>query len=119
MKNRMVPLIGTDVSRLSMGTFHSFCARLLRRFGERIGIPRDFVIYDETDTKQTMKRVMREMMDEKPDPAQVGDVVNVISRVKNLGQTSEEFSRENRNDPHRGLLCRLRAEAMAVRRARL
>ena len=99
MKNRMISLIGTDVARLSMGTFHSFCARLLRRFGERIGIPRDFVIYDETDTKQTMKRIMREMLDEKPDPAQVGAAVNAISRAKNMGRTSEEFSIENRNDP--------------------
>ena len=45
-------LAGEDVARdLWVGTFHSMCARLLRRYDEDVGLERDFVIYDDSDQK--------------------------------------------------------------------
>ena len=38
MVERLHRLVGTQVDRLSVGTFHSFCARLLRRDGKHIGL---------------------------------------------------------------------------------
>ena len=36
---------------LVLRTFHAFCAQLLRKYGERVGLGRNYVIYDETDKK--------------------------------------------------------------------
>jgi len=51
-------------------TFHSFCARLLRREAGRVGYPSDFTIYDETDSKNLLRRIARELkLDPKQFPA--------------------------------------------------
>jgi DNA helicase-2/ATP-dependent DNA helicase PcrA len=42
------------------GTFHSFCARLLRLHGEAIGLPREFSIYDTADTEQVLSEILAE-----------------------------------------------------------
>lgn len=56
-----------------MGTFHSVCARILRRDIERLGRNRNFVIYDADDQEKLMKDVLKELKaDEntlKPKPA--------------------------------------------------
>ena len=43
------------------GTFHSFCVRVLRREGEKIDIPRDFLIYDQDDSKEAIKQVLADL----------------------------------------------------------
>ncbi len=43
-----------------MGTFHSICAKILRRDGKHIGIPVNFTIYDEQDQLDVVKEVMKE-----------------------------------------------------------
>ncbi len=49
-----------------MGTFHSVCARILRRDIEKLGRDRSFVIYDSDDQERLMKNVLKEMgVDEK------------------------------------------------------
>ncbi len=51
-----------DAGRLPvMGTFHSICARVLRRDIERLGRNRNFVIYDGDDQEKLMKEVMKEL----------------------------------------------------------
>lgn len=44
-----------------MGTFHGICVRILRADGDKIGIPRNFVIYDEDDRQGLIKQVMKEL----------------------------------------------------------
>lgn len=43
------------------GTFHSFCVRVLRRDGQAIEIPSNFMIYDDEDTKEVIKEILNEM----------------------------------------------------------
>ena len=43
-----------------MGTFHSICVRLLRQDGEHIGVPRTFVIFDESDRLTAIKRASKQ-----------------------------------------------------------
>jgi len=43
------------------GTFHSFCVRTLRMDGDKLGIPRDFVIYNEADRKDVIKDILDEI----------------------------------------------------------
>ena len=65
-----------------MGTFHSICVRLLRQDGEHIGIPRSFVIFDESDRQAAIKQVCRRMsIDEKSFPPRM--LSSLISSAKN------------------------------------
>jgi DNA helicase II / ATP-dependent DNA helicase PcrA len=44
-----------------VGTFHAICARLLRRHAELLGLPPSFVIYDDTDQRAMLTRILREL----------------------------------------------------------
>lgn len=61
MRERSAHLLGEDAANLHMGTFHSMCARWLRVDGQVIGIPKDFVIYDDADQMALMKRILEEL----------------------------------------------------------
>jgi DNA helicase-2/ATP-dependent DNA helicase PcrA len=65
-----------------MGTFHSICVRLLRQDGEHIGIPRTFVIFDESDRQAAVKQAIKQLsLDEKSFPART--LSGMISSAKN------------------------------------
>jgi DNA helicase-2/ATP-dependent DNA helicase PcrA len=59
MRERMESLIG-PTDHVWMSTFHSFCARVLRRHAERLGYPPGFCIYDESDKLTLVKRLLEE-----------------------------------------------------------
>ncbi len=66
MKERINKLLNTDnkkpiISYPFAGTFHSFCARILRIDGERIGVPKNFVIYDDNDQKDILNQILKEL----------------------------------------------------------
>ena len=46
MKERIANLVGDDAKDIWMGTFHSICVRILRRFIDRIGFDSSFIIFD-------------------------------------------------------------------------
>ncbi|MGH2499173.1 MAG: ATP-dependent helicase, partial [Candidatus Limnocylindria bacterium] len=57
MKERLARLVGdAALAELTVGTFHAFCARLLRRDGPEIGVDRSFTIYDEADQRALLRR---------------------------------------------------------------
>lgn len=62
MKARVGKLVGkADAAELTVGTFHGFCARILREHGGRIGLPEGFSICDASDQLGTVKQVMRDL----------------------------------------------------------
>ena len=61
MRQRLTPLLGQAAEQLTANTFHSFCATVLRREGEHIGLDRDFVIYDDADQMALVKRALTEL----------------------------------------------------------
>lgn len=73
------------------GTFHSYCARILRIYGKEIGIDEDFVIYDEDDKQAAIKMAMKEagIVDKKIKPASIG---GAISNAKNEMISPTEYS---------------------------
>ncbi len=86
MRERVATLLGQAADNRGfmpyMGTFHSICVRLLRMDGEHIGIPRSFVIFDESDRQSAIKRISRELhIDDKAFPARV--IASLISSAKN------------------------------------
>ncbi len=83
MRERLVKIVGEARTQdLTIGTFHATCARFLRRDGERIGLSRGFVIYDDDDQNALMKQILREMnLDDKK--YRPGAVLGAIGKAKN------------------------------------
>jgi len=52
-----------------VGTFHSFCAYLLRLDGQAIGIDRNFVIYDDDDRISAIKQILKKISSKKSNPS--------------------------------------------------
>ena len=61
MKERVEALAGSRAKKLTVGTFHAFCVRLLRAHGEALGLSRSFTISDSSDQLSAVKSVMREL----------------------------------------------------------
>src|SRR5688572_29432387 len=51
MRERLRHLLGSRAESMWIGTFHSTCARLLRRWGDRVGLTRSFAIFDDDDQR--------------------------------------------------------------------
>jgi DNA helicase-2/ATP-dependent DNA helicase PcrA len=82
MKERVERLVGVSAERMWIGTFHAMCARLLRMHGERIGIDRNFVIFDEDDSTRLVRDCLREL-DIDPERYRPASVKSAISAAKN------------------------------------
>jgi DNA helicase-2/ATP-dependent DNA helicase PcrA len=81
MRERIRQLVGEEAEYIWMGTFHSQCAKMLRMDGERIGIPREFSIYDDGDQMALMKEVVATLnLDEKKCSPRA--MLSMISRAK-------------------------------------
>src|SRR6266850_3349593 len=61
MRARVEHLLGSDCSGMWVSTFHSLCARLLRREAPAIGLSRDFVIYDSSDQLTVVKQALKSL----------------------------------------------------------
>src|ERR1700754_1956762 len=94
MRERVAGLLGENAENRGfmpyMGTFHGICVRLLRQDGESVGIPRSFVIFDESDRQAAVKQVSKQLMlDEKTFPARA--LSSLISTAKNDMLTPQEY----------------------------
>ena len=58
MKERVKNLVGDTASDIWMGTFHSICVRILRKTIDRIGFDSSFVIFDTSDQKSMIKKIL-------------------------------------------------------------
>ncbi len=94
MKNRIGDLLratGHDASELWISTFHSFSARLLRREAPRLGLPRDFAIYDDDAQTGAVKLALQQLglrAEDYPPRA----LREQISHAKNHGMTPEDLA---------------------------
>src|SRR6185295_14138067 len=88
MRSRVEQLLDGDCRQLWMSTFHSLCARLLRREAPAIGLSRDFVIYDSSDQLAVVKQAMKAMnIDDKLVPPRAA--LSRISQAKNRMESPE------------------------------
>lgn len=86
MRERVASLLGESADNRSfmpfMGTFHSICVRLLRQDGEHFGVPRNFIIFDESDRQSAIKQASKQLhIDEKAFPPRT--IGSLISSAKN------------------------------------
>jgi DNA helicase II / ATP-dependent DNA helicase PcrA len=103
MKERITRLVGEDATeKLWVSTFHSTCARILRKDAEALGaqITRKFAIYDEDDQLRIVKEVITGL---KYDPERVSaaDVLSRIDHHKNRGVPDPDvLVGQFRSSPH-------------------
>jgi DNA helicase-2/ATP-dependent DNA helicase PcrA len=82
MRERVESVLGDDANGVWLSTFHSLCARLLRREAPHIKLSRDFVIYDSSDQIAVVKQASRELgIDDKLVPPRAA--LSRISQAKN------------------------------------
>ncbi|MCL4207186.1 MAG: UvrD-helicase domain-containing protein [Pirellulaceae bacterium] len=93
MRQRVQTLTGSrDVW---MGTFHGFCARLLRIYATLAGLQENFSIYDSDDSLRVLKQAMSEC-DVQPAHTSPGSIAHAISWAKNhLIRPDEYVARQN------------------------
>ena len=97
MRERLVRLAGQHSDALTVGTFHSFCARLLRREGEFIGLSRNYSIFDDDDQMSAIKQCLeRAGYDPKCHPPRA--VLATISKAKSMLQDSQAMTRQAAGD---------------------
>ncbi|MDD4700141.1 MAG: 3'-5' exonuclease [Oscillospiraceae bacterium] len=97
LKERIAKMLGDNARDMWAGTFHSICAKILRRYGDRIGYTSHFTIYDTDDQKRLMKEVMKHLnIEEKMMP--VRSILNEISHAKDNLITCEEFKEQHQGD---------------------
>ncbi len=95
MRERVAKLMGEDADNRAFlpyaGTFHSICVRILRQEAEYIGLPRSFVIFDESDRQSAIKQASKQLhIDEKSFPARM--LSGIISGAKNDMIGPSEFA---------------------------
>ncbi|MBQ11279.1 MAG: AAA family ATPase [Planctomyces sp.] len=96
MRDRLERLVGPRSESLTVGTFHSFCARLLRREGEPVGLSSSFSIYDGDDQLSLIKQSLQlANLDPKQNPPQA--IRSVISRAKSVMMDSRGLSQHGQS----------------------
>ncbi|MEO2169349.1 MAG: UvrD-helicase domain-containing protein, partial [bacterium] len=82
LRERLGELVGSDLHDLTVGTFHSTCARWLRRHAPRLGLPSSFAIYDDADSLSLCKRALAdcEISEDEVPPRMLRSMVD---RMKN------------------------------------
>lgn len=93
MKERIEKLLEDSyVDDIWMGTFHSICVRILRRYIERLGYDSSFVIFDTVDQKTLVKECIKERdLNEKL--YEPKNVIAFISSQKNIMVSPEEYKK--------------------------
>ena len=61
MKERIQNIIGDAANDLWMGTFHSICVKILRKYIDRIGFDHSFLIFDTSDQKTLIKECLKDL----------------------------------------------------------
>jgi DNA helicase-2/ATP-dependent DNA helicase PcrA len=95
MRERLRGLLGDEIARdLWVGTFHATCARLLRRHHAAVGLGRDFLIYDDSDQRSLVNRIVKEKkIDDKRHPPR--RILSIIHAHKQEGLAPGEVDRRS------------------------
>ena len=91
MKERIANLVGDIAKDIWMGTFHSICVRILRRFIDRIGFDSSFIIFDTSDQRTLIKSCIKSIgLDDKMFTDR--SVLSEISNAKNEMLEPEQYA---------------------------
>ncbi len=97
LKERLGARLGDIALNITAATFHSACARILRRESEHIGYTSAFTIYDTDDSLRLIKSVLKELdISDKFFPPR--SMLSVISAQKNAMISPEKYLEENKDN---------------------
>lgn len=92
MSDRLAGIVGSKVAaKVQLGTFHSFCLKILRQHGEKIGLASKFSLAGTGDQIDLLRRALQE--DGQLSSVNVDSLHSEISKAKNALLTPAEFAR--------------------------
>ena len=91
LKDRLCAMLGEAANDIWASTFHSTCARILRRDGEHIGYSSHFTVYDTDDQRRLMKSILKEL-DISEKSITPKSILNEISRAKDSLISPAEYA---------------------------
>ncbi len=113
LKERLTNMLGTQGNDVWASTFHSFCAKVLRRDGDKIGFSSNFTIYDTDDSKRMMKECMRQLeISDKMLP--VKTVLSEISHAKDSLISPVEYAKNASSDIRLQMISRAYTKYQAM-----
>lgn len=97
LKSRLSAMLGDDGEKVWASTFHSVCARMLRRDADRLGFSGHFTIYDTDDSRRVMKDCQKQLdIDDKI--LSYKSILSDVSRAKDSMTGPEEYIRDAGDD---------------------
>jgi DNA helicase-2/ATP-dependent DNA helicase PcrA len=102
-------LPSSSPERPFISTFHALGVHIIKENAVKLGLPRFFGIFDKGDSKQAVKRAIKELS---LDPKQydAGKILGAISRQKGLGYTLEQFETGTEGDFYQSLVAKVWAK---------
>ena len=101
MKTRVENLVGNAANDMWIGTFHSICVKILRRFIDRIGYDTSFIIFDTSDQRTLVKECLKSLdLDEKmfSDRAVLSEISNakndMLEPIQYMARVNGDFRKE-------------------------
>ena len=115
MKTRIETLVGEASNDMWIGTFHSICVRILRRFIDRIGFDTNFVIFDTSDQKTLIKQCIKNLnIDDKifTDKSVLTEISNakneMLSPNEYMAKANGEYRKEKISEVYKDYQKRLK-----------
>jgi DNA helicase-2/ATP-dependent DNA helicase PcrA len=106
LKERICNAVPDGGADIWAATFHSTCARILRRYGDRIGFTSHFTVYGTDDQKKLVKDIFKQLrFDEKILP--IKSVLSEISKAKDKMQTPEDMLKEANYDSRKASIAKV------------
>ena len=106
LKERICNTVPEGGADIWAATFHSTCARILRRYGDRLGYSSHFTVYATDDQKRLVKEIMKQLqIDEKQLP--VRSVLSDISRAKDKMLTPQQMKKDAEYDSRKVFVAKI------------
>lgn len=99
MKERLIKIIGAKLaSKVFIGTFHSYCLKLLRTYIHHLGYTENFSLYSESDVKRIFKQLAATYLNQNGELPPLDNSFSAILMAKTLGQPPEDKKNSWHND---------------------
>ncbi len=106
LKERICNTVPEGGADIWAATFHSTCARILRRYGDRLGYSSHFTVYAIDDQKRLVKEIMKQLqIDEKQLP--VRSVLSEISKAKDKMLTPQQMKKDAEYDSRKVFVAKI------------
>lgn len=106
LKERICNTVPEGGADIWAATFHSTCARILRRYGDRLGYSSHFTVYATDDQKRLVKEIMKQLqIDEKQLP--VRSVLSDISKAKDKMLTPQQMKKDAEYDSRKVFVAKI------------